>query len=129
MTGSILPPEPGRLHNILVLRLANKHDVPLLRAHLAVRRVALGLTPDRYTPLVHAELHALAQETVQRASQLVTEFMRVMTPRLRAMCEAVGQAAAALRSAGLITEDGHPARAHASRPAWMSPYGPPSRRR
>ncbi|MGX1513978.1 hypothetical protein [Streptomyces collinus] len=129
MTDRILPREHGRVHDALVLRLINKHGMRPVRAHFAVRRVALDLTPNRDTPLVHAEIQELVRESIEHAGQFMTDFMRIVAPRLKAMSEAMAQAAAALRSAGLIAEDGSPARPDPSRPAWMSPYGPPARRR
>ncbi|MFC8676733.1 hypothetical protein ACFUEN_29110 [Streptomyces griseorubiginosus] len=116
------------VHDILVRRLADNHNLPLITAHFAVRRVALGLTPDQYTPLVTAEAGALAREAVQQAHQLIAEFMRVLAPRLRAMSEAAMQVAASLRTAGLTDEDAKP-RTGKARPAWQTPYGPAPRRK
>jgi hypothetical protein len=48
----------SRAHNVLTRRLADRHDMPLLRAHFAVRRAALGIA-DEHTELVHAETNAL----------------------------------------------------------------------
>jgi hypothetical protein len=109
------------------MRLVNLHGIPPIKAHFAVRRVALGMTPDRYTPLVHAEAQAAAREAAQRAGQVWADSMRAMQPQFHAMAEAAKQAAAALRAFGLVDQTGRPART--DRPAWVSPYGPPARRR
>lgn len=120
--------ENTRAQDILVQRLADRHGIPLIKAHFAVRRAVLGLTPDRYTPLVHAEAQAAAREAAQRAGQLLADFMRAIEPQLRAMGEAAKRAAQAFRDAGLIDEEGKPT-ARKDRPAWQTPYGPAQRRR
>ena len=63
-----------------------------------------------------AELHAAI-------AQLAESFI----PVARAIVDAFNQLGRQLREAGLIDDDGKLIKA-ADRPAWQSPYGPPSRR-
>ncbi|MFU0241685.1 hypothetical protein ACKI1J_38845 [Streptomyces scabiei] len=64
-----------------------------------------------------AELHAAI-------AQLAEHFL----PVARAIVEAYNQLGRQLHQAGLLDEDGKPVQ-RSDRPAWQSPYGPPSRRR
>ncbi|MEH0657573.1 hypothetical protein QA860_07455 [Streptomyces stelliscabiei] len=64
-----------------------------------------------------AELHAAIV-------QLAEHFI----PVARAIVEAFNQLGRQLRDAGLLDEDGQPVK-RTDRPAWQSPYGPPTKRR
>jgi hypothetical protein len=119
--------ESPRVHDLLVTRVAIRADIPPIKAHLAVRRVALGLTPDQYTPLVLEEARLAAQEAAQRTGQLITDIRRALTPQIRALSQAAQHAAEALHRLGLVDRDAGPARPR-ERPAWQSPYGPPTKR-
>ncbi|WP_329140997.1 hypothetical protein [Streptomyces sp. NBC_00670] len=119
--------ESPRVHDLLVTRVAIRVGIPPIKAHLAVRRVALGLTPDQYTPLVLEEARLAAQEAAQRTGQLITDIRRVLMPQMRALSRTARHAAEALDQLGLVNQEGMPVRRQ-DRPAWQSPYGPPKRR-
>jgi hypothetical protein len=100
----------SRAHNVLVRRLADRHDMPLIRAHFAVRRAALGI-PDEHTELVHAEAHALLLEFTTTVNHHLANLARAFAT--------VGQAAT--RAAASMQAARRPA---PDRPAWQSSKGP-----
>ena len=63
-----------------------------------------------------AELHAA-----------ITQLAESFIPVARAIADAFNQLGRQLHAAGLIDDEGKLVKA-ADRPAWQSPYGPPSRR-
>ncbi|MDX2566066.1 hypothetical protein PV413_23785 [Streptomyces scabiei] len=80
----------------------------------------------------------LAQLTDEQREQMLQRIVTV-TAEIRRIAEAVApaviaavtelnKAMQALREAGLLDEDFKPVQ-RSDRPAWQSPYGPPSRRR
>lgn len=105
----------SRAHNVLVRRLADRHDLPHVRAHFAVRRAALGI-PDEHTELVHAEVHALLLEF----TATVNHHLATLARAFATLGQAATRAASPVRAACRPTLD---------RPAWQSPYGPARTRR
>jgi hypothetical protein len=105
----------SRAHNVLVRRVADRHDMPLLHAHFAVRRAALG-TPDEHTELVHAEVHALLLEFTATVNHHLANLARAFT----AFGQAATRAAASMQAARRPAPD---------RPAWQSPHDPARTRR
>lgn len=105
----------SRAHNVLVRHLADRHDMPLIRAHFAVRRVALGL-PDEHTELVHAEAHALLVECTTTVKHHLANLTHAFAT--------VGQAAARAAASTQAVRQSAP-----GRPTWRSPHGPARTRR
>nr|WP_119589813.1 hypothetical protein [Streptomyces scabiei] len=71
------------------------------------------------------------EQLLKRSAELhaaLAKFAESFVPVARALAESFAQLGRQLREAGLLDEDGQPIKA-ADRPAWQSPYGPPSRRR
>ncbi|WP_060888677.1 hypothetical protein [Streptomyces scabiei] len=77
--------------------------------------------------LTDEQREALARQTAEFHGAMA-RIAAVAIPAFQAIVEAFNQLGRQLREAGLIDEDGKPVKA-ADRPAWQSPYGPPSRRR
>jgi hypothetical protein len=100
----------SRAHNLLVRRLADRHDMHLLRAHFAVRRAALGIA-DEHTELVHAEANALLLEF----TTAVNNHLATLARAFATLGEATTRAAASMHAAHRPVPD---------RPAWQSPHGP-----
>lgn len=134
-------PFPGpypQARDILVGRLMDRHGLPWLTAHAAVRRAERGLT-GRHTALVHQEAAAVRSEAIARINRTFTDLRRGLEPMARALGETLRQLAESLRRLGLAAEqagaarrDGYtlapPPAAPRRRPAWQSPYGPPPRK-
>lgn len=77
------------------------------------------------------EVARMTAERMREAQEAVNAFMRAFVEAVR---PAVEQAAATLaeisraaQAAGLLDEQGKPVE-RSDRPAWQSPYGPPTRR-
>ncbi|MCI4143033.1 hypothetical protein [Streptomyces sp. MMS20-AI2-20] len=58
----------------------------------------------------------------------IDRFVAALRPQLEAAARAFADLGQQLHAAGLIDADGNPT-ARPDRPAWQSPYGPPTRRR
>lgn len=69
-----------------------------------------------------------AREVHEAAVRFMRAYVDTVRPQVEEMSRTFATAARALRSAGLIDEDGRVVR-QPDRPAWQSPYGPPPRRR
>ncbi|MGW4695180.1 hypothetical protein ACWEO1_22690 [Kitasatospora cineracea] len=67
-----------------------------------------------------AELGAVAQA-------IATAFVQAVIPAVQAAAQQLAALHRQMQDAGLLDADGKPVRA-ADRPAWQSPYGPPTRR-
>jgi acyl-CoA reductase-like NAD-dependent aldehyde dehydrogenase len=75
-------------------------------------------------PAVDPEQVRAAVEQMRAAFQAWAE---AVGPALRALVAEFARLAEQLREAGVVDDQGRPTRR--DRPAWQSPYGPPSRRR
>ena len=76
----------------------------------------------------------LTDEQVFRIAHAVAQFkadatavLNTIWPAVQAMAERFKAIHQHLQDAGLIDQDGHPVKP-VDRPAWQSPYGPPTRR-
>lgn len=98
--------------NLLAERVAARHSIDLLDAHIAVTRLHLGL-PSEHEHLVRQELAAVIAEL--RAH--LAEMLAPITAAMQALGEAITRT-----MAQLPPSSGRGAR---PRPAWQSPYGPP----
>ncbi|MER8219719.1 hypothetical protein ABTZ58_03795 [Streptomyces sp. NPDC094143] len=58
----------------------------------------------------------------------INAFVQAVIPQVQAAARAFAQISAQLQRAGLLDADGKPT-ARPDRPAWQTPYGPPTRRR
>jgi hypothetical protein len=67
-------------------------------------------------------------DRIRELQDAMTAFMRAYAETVRPVMEQVGRAFQTMREAGLVEDDGKPAK-RPDRPAWQSPYGPPRRRR
>ncbi|MFD3574743.1 hypothetical protein [Streptomyces sp. NPDC058644] len=74
------------------------------------------------------EITRAVADRMREAQTAMTAFMRAYAEAARPLIEEAGRAFQTMRDAGLIDDDGKPAR-RPDRPAWQSPYGPPRRRR
>lgn len=75
-------------------------------------------------PAVDPERVRAAVEQMRAALRAWAE---AVAPAVRAMAEEFARLAQHLREAGVVDDHGRPVRR--DRPAWQSPYGPPTRRR
>jgi acyl-CoA reductase-like NAD-dependent aldehyde dehydrogenase len=75
-------------------------------------------------PTVDPEQVRAAVEQVRAALRAWAE---AVAPSVRALVAEFARLAEHLREAGVVDDQGRPARR--DRPAWQSPYGPPPRRR
>ncbi|MEV7991578.1 hypothetical protein AB0O67_06590 [Streptomyces sp. NPDC086077] len=82
------------------------------------------MTRQQPAPAVDPEQVRAAVEQVRAALRAWAE---AVAPAVRALAEQFAQLAEHLREAGVVDDQGRPARR--DRPAWQSPYGPPPRRR
>ncbi|MFF0597894.1 hypothetical protein [Streptomyces antibioticus] len=80
------------------------------------------------TPLL--QLHHTEQSRAVRdaAIAFVWAYAEAVKPVVEALARGIEAYGQALRQAGLIDQEGRPV-ARRDRPAWQSPYGPPTRRR
>lgn len=58
----------------------------------------------------------------------IAKFAQALIPQLKAAAQAFTDLGRQLQDAGLIDADGKPTK-RPDRPAWLTPYGPPPRRR
>ncbi|MFB8242012.1 hypothetical protein ACFC58_36305 [Kitasatospora purpeofusca] len=83
-------------------------------------------------PAITDEQRDAALEQCARAVAHFQDIARAVMPAVLAAAEqlgtALGQVVRQLQDAGLLDADGKPPRP-ADRPAWQTPYGPPTRRR
>lgn len=98
--------------NLLAGRVADRHGIDLLDAHIAVTRLHLGL-PSEHEHLVRQELAAVIAELRTH----LAEMLAPITAAMKAFGEAITRTVVQLPP-----PSGRGAR---SRPAWQSPYGPP----
>lgn len=110
----------------LVRRLTDRHGLDHTDALNAVLQ-AERHQPGPHTELVRAEAHAIVTE-------LLTPIWRRITETIEALIPAIGVAAAGLKQAADAVTQAHYALApppapgrRRDRPAWQSPYGPPTR--
>ncbi|MEV2249376.1 hypothetical protein AB0I94_02265 [Streptomyces sp. NPDC050147] len=72
--------------------------------------------------------HARAlADRIREVQNAMTDLMHAYAEAIRPVMEELGRAFQTMREAGLVEDDGKPAR-RPDRPAWQSPYGPPTRR-
>ncbi|MBK3630310.1 hypothetical protein JHN59_37055 [Streptomyces sp. MBT49] len=109
---------------ILTRRLVERHGL----VRFTARRAVLAVEQGRDTP--HAELVRTEAHEVMRPMHGAFERMREqLRPVVEAYAGTVRALADSLRRARLIEDQhGHLVK-QSDRPAWLSPYGPPSRRR
>jgi hypothetical protein len=82
--------------------------------------------PPTPTPLTDEEREQLLLLTAELGAYLQQITAAVM-PAFQAIAQGFAQLQSALQGAGLIDADGKPVR-RTDRPAWQSPYGPPTTR-
>jgi uncharacterized protein with von Willebrand factor type A (vWA) domain len=80
------------------------------------------------TPEITAEQREQLLRNVAETFAAIDRFARALWPQLEAAARAFAELGQQLQDAGLIDADGKPT-ARPDRPAWVSPYGPPPRRR
>ncbi|MFB7671660.1 hypothetical protein ACFC26_09605 [Kitasatospora purpeofusca] len=89
-------------------------------------------TDPLVVPAITAEQREAALEQCVRAVAHFQDIARAVMPAVLAAAEqlstALSQAVRQLQDAGLLDADGKPTRP-TDRPAWQTPYGPPTRRR
>lgn len=79
--------------------------------------------------VIYDEQTALAvADRIREVQEAMTAFMRAYAEAVRPVMEQLGRAIQTMREAGLVEDDGTPTK-RPDRPAWQSPYGPPTRRR
>lgn len=86
--------------------------------------------PDTAIPLPPLLTDEDREQLLQAAAELGAQVQQIVTavmPVFQAVVEQAARTFAALQSAGLLDADGKPTRP-ADRPAWQSPYGPPTTR-
>ncbi len=71
-------------------------------------------------------LRAMA-ELAAAAQAIATVFVHAVLPAVQAAAQQLAAFQQQMQTAGLLDSDGRPARP-ADRPAWQTPYGPPTRR-
>jgi ribosomal protein S12 methylthiotransferase accessory factor YcaO len=76
--------------------------------------------------LTDAEREALLRAGAA-LSAAITEFAQALLPAVQAAARQLTAHLEALKTAGLLDTNGKPAR-RTDRPAWQSPYGPPTKR-
>lgn len=118
--------DAGRLFARLVLvrRLVDHHGIDpadALAAVLAVERSE----PHPDTELVHAEARAATVALLQPLARLVRDTFEAIRPALQAAAAALNEAAAATHEAYALAPT--PPGRRRDRPAWQTPYGPPTR--
>lgn len=69
-----------------------------------------------------------AAEVFELWRKAFTAYARQLSPVIKALAKTFEAYAQALQQAGLADEDGKPVR-QSDRPAWQSPYGPPTTKR
>ncbi|MFC8463383.1 hypothetical protein [Streptomyces sp. NPDC057250] len=113
----LTPLTPHQVHAALLLaqRLVERHDLTPTEAFIAVDQTRRGETGP-HTHLVTTEAAALLAEA--------TAPVRAMLDALRPITEAAARTMAELTRALAPVTNGR-----SDRPAWISPYGPPPRRR
>lgn len=111
----------------LVSRLVEYHDLTAAAARRAVVAAEAGRHTE-HTGLVHAEARAVMARHAHEAGDAIAAFLQAMRPALQAMAEAARRAGDAFATADCAKACPVPTRS-TDRPAWQSPYGPPSRRR
>ncbi|MBP5890628.1 hypothetical protein [Streptomyces scabiei] len=112
---------------VLTRRLVDQHGLTRFTA----RRAVLAVEEGRDTP--HAELvRAEAAEVLRPFVEMMQLLRERLRPVVQAWAKAMRAAADAVRAAQNTRPDDYvlaPPPAPSDRPAWQSPYGPPSRRR
>lgn len=86
--------------------------------------------PDTAIPMPPLPDDEEREQLLRAAADLgaaVHEIVVTVYPVFQAVIEQAARTFAALQNAGLLDADGKPAR-RTDRPAWQSPYGPPTRR-
>ncbi|MFF4385599.1 hypothetical protein ACFY0G_02215 [Streptomyces sp. NPDC001552] len=116
-----MTPEQGRAAAALLMisRLISHHGLTMQQAAHAVAQVSYRETGE-HTHLVTAEAAAMLAELMAP----VRAFMDAMRPAVAAAAEQFAALARQLTAAAPTA-----AGRRTDRPAWASPYGPPSRRR
>ncbi|MGI5408689.1 hypothetical protein ACQEV9_18085 [Streptomyces chartreusis] len=122
----VVPAAAGRMvaREAVVRRLVDDHGLSPDTAVAAVHAVETG-QPTEHQPLVSAAARVIAAELAQRLGQLFAAFTRALEPMARAAAAAMRQLDESLRTAGHHASSSR----RRDRPAWQSPYGPPSRRK
>jgi uncharacterized protein with von Willebrand factor type A (vWA) domain len=85
------------------------------------------MTAPNLTPDPTDEQREQLLRNVAELHAAVDTFARALIPQLKAAAEAFTELGRHLQDAGLLDADGK--FAAPDRPAWLSPYGPPQRRR
>jgi hypothetical protein len=107
---------------LLILRLFRHHDLSPAEAASAVHQRRAGQTGP-HTHLVTQEAHAMIRE----AAAPLRAIVQALRPLVRMAADVMAEFTRAAQQvvAGIHAGTG----ARRTRPAWMSPYGPPTRRR
>jgi hypothetical protein len=85
--------------------------------------------PDTAIPMPDLPTDEQCEELMRIAAELSAAFQQIaaaLAPVAQVLAEQVTQTYAALQATGYLDKDGKPTRP-VDRPAWQSPYGPPTR--
>lgn len=107
---------------LMILRLVRHHDLTAAEAANAVSQRRRGETGP-HTHLVTMEADAIIREAaapLRAAIQALQPLMQMAADAMAELLRAAQQAATGIRAS---------TKAPRTRPAWMSAYGPPTRRR
>jgi hypothetical protein len=105
---------------VLVRRLVERHGIDEATAIDAVDAARAG-TPDEYGPLVATEAAAVLTEGMRPLLDAFAAAWQAIQPALQHLAQSVSRFAEQLEEADRLRAQ--------DRPAWQSPYGPPTRRR
>jgi len=111
----------------LVQRLVDRHSLDPLEAHAAVAGAQLGITDGPHAQLVADEARFALIEAYAAVGQRAAEVMRAIIGAFQPLAEAAVRAMQGLETVRSDTVAPPPRRAR-DRPAWQTPYGPPTRR-
>lgn len=119
------PREAARV--VLVRRLVDHHQLTVDEALTAVLQAEEGATGP-HTDLARTEAAAIVHAVVGPIRDRIQEALRAMIPALEAAAAGFRKACAALNQAQYALAPPPAPGRRPDRPAWQSPYGPPTRR-
>ena len=112
-------PAAGQAGAVLVRRLVERHGLDETTAAAAVTDTRAG-TANPYSELVATEAAAVLTEGMKPLLDATAAAWQAIQPALQHLAQTIAHFAAQLEEADRLRAQ--------DRPAWQSPYGPPSRR-
>lgn len=112
---------------VLVRRLVDLHGLAVDEAHTAVRQAEHG-QDGPHADLVRAEAAAVIEQALAPIRQRIADAIEALIPAMRKVAEGFQAACTVINQAQYALAPPPAPGRRPDRPAWQSPYGPPTRR-